>query len=168
MTRASMPPELQIRPTSEADRQWIAAFTADHWGTDFVVAHGVVYHPHRLPGFVAHAAAGVLGLATYSIDRQACELVTLNTVTQAQGIGTALLQAVAAAAKQAGCARLWLITTNDNLDALAFYQKRGMHLVALHPNALALSRQLKPSIPLVAANGIPIRDELELELLLAP
>jgi N-acetylglutamate synthase-like GNAT family acetyltransferase len=75
-----------------------------------------------------------------------------------------LIEAVAAAARASGCRRVWLITTNDNLTALAFYQKRGFVLTALHPNAVAASRKLKPEIPLVAENGIPIRDELELEL----
>jgi ribosomal protein S18 acetylase RimI-like enzyme len=75
-----------------------------------------------------------------------------------------LIEAVVGAARSAGCRRVWLITTNDNLTALAFYQKRGFVLTALHPNAIAESRKLKPEIPLVAENSIPIRDELELEL----
>jgi len=155
---------LSIRATSEADREWVAAFISEHWGAEIVVAHGVVYRPDRLAGVAAADGSGVVGLATYSIEGDACELVTLDAVRRGEGIGTALLAAVANAAGTAGCRRLWLITTNDNLDALAFYQKRGMRLVAVHRDAIARSRALKPSIPMVAPNGIPIRDELELEM----
>ncbi len=77
-----------------------------------------------------------------------------------------LIEAVKQAAVSAGCRRLWLITTNDNLHALRFYQKRGFRLVAVYPNALEESRRLKPEIPLVGLDGIPLRDELELELAL--
>ena len=80
------------------------------------------------------------------------------------GAGTALIEAVAGAARAAGCARLWLITTNDNLRALRFYQRRGFRLAALHRDALARSRELKPSIAEIGLDGIPLRDELELEL----
>jgi ribosomal protein S18 acetylase RimI-like enzyme len=66
------------------------------------------------------------------------------------------------AAIRAGCVRLWLITTNDNLHALGFYQKSGFRLVALHPDAVAESRRLKPSIPEVGLDTIPLRDEIEL------
>jgi RimJ/RimL family protein N-acetyltransferase len=69
-------------------------------------------------------------------------------------------------ARQAGCQRLWLITTNDNLTALRFYQKRGFTLAALHRNALKQSRKIKPEIPLVGNHGIPLRDEIELEMIL--
>jgi N-acetylglutamate synthase-like GNAT family acetyltransferase len=162
-----VPLDIRIRPTCEGDQQWIRKFTLNCWGAEFVVAHGLVYLPHQLPGFVAEDTDGtVLGFASYLLEPSNCELVTINAVQQGRGIGTALLSAIIAAATQAGCTRLWLITTNGNLDALAFYQKRGFQLVAIHRNALDRSRQLKPVIPLVSENGIPLRDEIELELLL--
>lgn len=59
--------------------------------------------------------------------------------------------------------RIWLITTNDNLNALGFYQKRGFRIKAVYPGAVDEARRIKPEIPLAASNGIPIRDEIELE-----
>jgi hypothetical protein len=56
------------------------------------------------------------------------------------------------------------MTTNNNLRALAFYQKRSFRLVGLVPGAIDEERNVKPSIPLVDAEGLPIRDELHLEL----
>ncbi len=154
----------RIRPTAPADGEWIVPFTKEYWGAPFVVAHGVIYHPHALPGFVALDAEGrVVGLVTYHVARDACEVVTLNSVRENRGVGTALLEAVRDLAVEAGCARVWLITTNDNLRALGFYQRRGYRLAALHRDALRTSRKLKPSIPLISSDGIPICDEIELE-----
>ena len=105
-----------------------------------------------------------VGLLTYQIEGSNCEIVTIDSTAEGEGIGTSLIDAVKERAKAKGCRRLWLITTNDNLSALGFYQRRGFRLIALYPNALEASRRLKPQISMKAANGIPIRDELELEL----
>jgi DNA-3-methyladenine glycosylase I len=103
-------------------------------------------------------------LVTYRIEGEACEIVSLDSTIETIGIGSALIQAVRDTAASAGCKRLWLVTTNDNMAALRFYQKRGFVLVAVHRNALDESRRLKPEIPLVGIDGIPLRDEIELEL----
>ena len=100
-----------------------------------------------------------------SIGLEGC-IAALDGLAQGQGIGTALLETVKQVALEAGCRRLWLIVTNDNLPALRFYQKRGFHLAAVYPNALEASRRLKPEIPLFGLDGIPLRDEIELELTL--
>ena len=96
-----------------------------------------------------------------------CELVVLEAFEKGRGIGTALLDATTDVARKAGCRRLWLVTTNDNLDALRFYQRRGLRLVRLWVDAVTEARlKLKPEIPLVGDHGIAIRDELEFELIL--
>jgi ribosomal protein S18 acetylase RimI-like enzyme len=159
---------MQILPTQFSDAAWIRTFTREHWADDYVVVHGVIYYPHKLPGFVAKDEKGsILGLATYSLDPSNCELVSLNADPPGTGVGTALVSAVIEVAQKAKCKRIWLITTNDSVEALAFYQKRGFHLVAVYPNALEISRKLKPSIPMISSNGIPLRDEIELEMHLA-
>jgi ribosomal protein S18 acetylase RimI-like enzyme len=162
---------LNIRPLSPADRDWVRRHVAEHWGAEIVVAHGTRYHPAELPGFVAELNGKTAGLVTFHIagDRiagDASEIVTLDSLIEGQGIGTALSEAVKAAAEAAGCRRLWLTTTNDNLRALGFYQKRGFRLVAVHPGAVDAARRLKPEIPLIGNDGIPIRDEIELEIVL--
>ncbi len=160
---------VRIRPTRPTDRDGVRAFTIEQWCGEFVTAHGTVYYPDRLPGFVAEDSAGeILGLVTYSLDGGDCEVATLNAVQQRVGIGTALFDAVAEVARGAGCRRLWLMSTNDNVEALAFYEKRGMRLTAVHRDAVARSRKLKPAIPLAGRYGIPICDEWELELSLIP
>ena len=131
-----------------------------------MVTRGRVHHIDRLPGFVAIRGNERLGLATYLIEGSACQITSLDSLVEGMGVGTALIEAVAATAFAARCERLWLITTNDNTHALRFCQKRGFSLVAVHRNALEQSRKLKPEIPLVGIDGIPLRDEIELEKVL--
>lgn len=85
-----------------------------------------------------------------------------------RGIGTALINSAIEIARNHRCRKVVVITTNDNLEALRFYQKRGFDLVRIRRDALTLSRKLKPSIPEIGENGIPIRHELELEYALEP
>jgi ribosomal protein S18 acetylase RimI-like enzyme len=122
-----------------------------------------------LPGFVATLDGAPAGLASYAVRGSECELVTIRSLREGRGVGRALLAAVRDAAADAGCSRLWLITTNDNLRALELYQRFGMDIVALHRHAVSEARRtLKPSIPERGVNGIPITHELELELHLRP
>ena len=156
----------QVRPLTTEDREWVRQFTMEHWGDTLVVAHGKVYHPETLPGFVAVLKENRVGLLTYVLEEEQCEIVTLDSTRLEIGIGTRLIQAIMQVAQAAGCKRLWLITTNDNLHALRFYQKRGFRLVAVHCNAVDAARQLKPLISLIGNDQIPLHDEIELEMLL--
>ncbi len=153
----------EVREITDGDQDWMRRFIAKHWGAEFVVAHGAVYYPHALPGFVALQDGEVAGLVTYTMDGESCEIVSLDSLRPGQGIGTALVEAVKTAARRAGCRRLWLITTNDNLNALGFYQKRGFRIAAIHRNAVEEARKLKP-IPRIGESGIPIMDEIEMEV----
>ena len=153
-----------VRPLTAADHDWVARRTAESWGAETVVVHQTVYRPAELPGFIAEAEGEIAGLLTYHVKDEACEIVTLDAWRAGLGVGTALIEAAKQAAGEEKCRRLWLVTTNDNTAALRFYQKRGFVLSALRPNAIAGSRKVKPEIPLIGMDGIPIRDEIELEM----
>ena len=126
----------------------------------------MIYHPDTLDGFVAFDAEEWIGEITFHLSGIDCEIVSLDSLRQGQGIGTRLIDKVIEEARTKGCQRIFLVTTNDNLNALGFYQKRGFELVAIHRGALNESRKVKPGIPLIGNNGIPLRDEIELEMLL--
>ena len=159
---------LEMRPLTPQDSEWVRQDIVQYWGDSIVVAHGKVYQPQTLPGFVAILKGDRVGLLTYSLEDENCEIVTITSTKPGIGIGTLLLKAVTQAAQEAGCKRLWLMTTNDNLDALSFFQKRGFRLVAIHRGALDAARQLKPLIPLIGNDQIPLHDEFELEMMLEP
>jgi len=156
-------PEYSIRPVLPEDREWIRSLLVEHWGSDFVVVHETVFYPLKLPGFIALQGDERVGLITYLLSDPDCEIATLNSLTPSQGIGSALIDTMKTIAIRSGCRRLRLTTTNDNLRALHFYQKCGFVLAALRPNAIEKTRKLKP-IPLRGENGIPIRDEIDLEI----
>ena len=153
-----------IRPITETDHDFVLGIFRG-WGADFVISRGRKVFAADLEGFIAEDEAGrKIGLLTYEIIGDQCEVVTLDAYTKFTGIGTELMKHAAEAARQKNCKRLWLITTNDNLNAIRFYQKRGMTIASIHVNAIAHSRTLKPSIPLTGDYGIPVRDEIEFEM----
>jgi GNAT superfamily N-acetyltransferase len=162
--QVSAPVAVRIRSPRRDENAWIERYLRQSWGSATVVSRGVAHDASRLPALLAVQGEEVVGLATFRFADQDCELVTLDALSRHRGVGSALLTRVAEEAGRRGCRRLWLITTNDNLDAIRFYQRRGMRLVAVHPGAVDEARRIKPSIPATGAHGIPIHDELEFEL----
>ncbi len=158
--------KFQIRPLNTSDHEWVASLLVENWGSTKMVTRGKIFSADRLPGFAAIQENKPVGLATYRIDGDQCEITSLNSLEERVGIGTALVDAVKNVATKANCKRVWLVTTNDNTTALRFWQKRGFLLVAVYRNAIAESRRLKPEIGLVGMDGVPLRDEIELELIL--
>jgi GNAT superfamily N-acetyltransferase len=156
----------EIKPLDETGRHWVDEFIANRWSAETIVVHGSVYHPAKLPGFAACIDQTPIGLVTYTIDNRDCEVVSLDSLRPRLGIGYALMDAVLATAWQAGCRKVWLVTTNDNTFALRFYQRYGFSLSAIHKDAVKESRRIKPAIPLTGLDDIPIRDEIEMELCL--
>jgi ribosomal protein S18 acetylase RimI-like enzyme len=153
---------IQVRPLGGEDR----ALVMRYWG-DSVVRRGEAIPIADLPGFVAELDGERAGLLTYAVRGDECEIVTLHSLREGRGVGRALMDAARETAAAAGCRRLWLVTTNDNVEALRFYQRRGFRLAALHAGAVDESRRtLKPEIPVTGNHGIPIRDEIQLELAL--
>jgi GNAT superfamily N-acetyltransferase len=158
---------LIFRSLTVDDKEWVGHFIAKHWGAEMVVVHQTCFWPAECQGFVAFDQTKVVGLVTYVIDGSSCEIISLDSLYEGCGIGTQLIELVRQAALTTGCKRLHLITTNDNLKALHFYQKRGFRLYALYVGAVDESRKIKPEIPLANDDGIGIHDELELEMILS-
>jgi ribosomal protein S18 acetylase RimI-like enzyme len=154
--------DLVVRPVRDGDRPTVEWLTMQLWGAAEVVVHDGVFYPATLPGFIAERSGRIAGLVTYEVRDGVLEIVTINALDMYQGIGTLLIDAVRAEAKRQGCHHVTLTTTNDNIGALRFYQRRGFHLSALRPGAVDRSRQQKPEIPRTGDFGIPLRDEIDL------
>jgi GNAT superfamily N-acetyltransferase len=155
---------ISIDPITANDRETVSHLIADEFGSARMVTRGRLVDTAACPGFMAWRGEEPIGVATYEIEGDACEIMVLLSRVEGIGVGSALIDTAREVAEAAGCKRLWLITTNDNSPALRFYQKRGFRLVAVYPNALEQSRRLKPEIPLIGLDGIPLRDEIELEI----
>ena len=138
-----------------------------HWNSLWVARRDALVSALDHPAVLAWTDGELRGVATFVVDGDDCELLTLHCKDRLSGVGSALLAAVEDLAVDAGCRRLWVVTTNDNVEALRFYQRRGFRLSVLRPGAVDRSRELlKPGIPRSGAHGIPLRDELELEMTL--
>lgn len=151
-----------VRPVRESDRPTVEWLTTQLWGAPEVAVHDGVFYPAVLPGFIAERGARISGLLTYDVQPGVLEIVTINAIDQHTGVGTMLIEAVRAEAKHRGCHEITLTTTNDNLDALRFYQRRGFRLAALRHGAVDRSRLRKPRIPRTGEYGIPLHDEIDL------
>ncbi|SDJ65564.1 GNAT family N-acetyltransferase [Sediminibacillus albus] len=152
---------MQYIKLKEIDNEQITRFFVEHWDSPEMVISSGVYQCDRLPGYAAVSSQRVIvGLITYIINAGECEIISLDSLLEKQGIGTKLVGLVEMEARNTDCHRLKLVTTNDNMHALGFYQRRGYRIVKIFSGAVDKARAIKPEIPLVAENGIAIKDEL--------
>jgi GNAT superfamily N-acetyltransferase len=150
---------VRARLVEGLDRADAIARLASSWG-DPMVVRGERWLLGDCEILVAGAGEGVA--AVCGRDRPVAEIVVIEAFDRRQGIGTVLIDAIIAHCRDFEALRL--CTTNDNLDALRFYQRRGFRLSAVRPDAVTQARRLKPSIPLVGDYGIEMCDEIDLVL----
>ena len=153
-----------LRRLALDDLPRLRRFWIEHWGGEEMITRGHVFRPEQLEGFIVEDGEEWVGLLTFLIKDGECEVTSLDSLREGLGIGSKLLEQAIEEARVRGCKRLFLITTNDNLNALGFYQKRGFEITAIYRGAVNASRKIKPGIPLVGYNNIPLRDEIELEI----
>ena len=146
-------------------RKQVNNILINEWEATDIIIRGKVVDGTKLDGFVAIDNNNkIIGLVTFIIEKDECEICSLNSFIENKGIGTNLINKVKEYAKQNNCTRLKLITTNDNIRGLEFYQRRGFVFSNIYKNAIENSRKIKPQIPMFADNGLPIRDEIEFEM----
>lgn len=154
-----------VREIAEGDRAWQREFLTKHLVSPVVSSRRKWIDTMVLPGFVAWKGAARVGIAMHTkmVRGEECELVALASEASGGGVGSALLAALTEAAKEAGCSRLVLTASNDNLDAMRLYQRRGWRFAKIYPGAMDDARREKPEIPLLGAYGIRMRDDVEFE-----
>lgn len=150
-----------FRRITPDDLPALRRFWLEQWAGEEMLVHGDVFRPEQVEGFVNQDWTG---LVTFVLGAEGCEIISLDALKEGGGTGTALIDAVVQEAGRRGCPRIFLSTTNDNLHALGFYQRRGFELVTVRRGAVTESRKRKPGIPMIGENDIPLRDEIELEL----
>lgn len=154
---------IKVRAFEPSDHEWAYRLLFPRGEPSRVASKQTLHDPLALPGFVAWKSGARVGLTTYRVDEDECELLTLDSAVSNEGAGTALVEAVMDAARSAGCHTVWVITTNDNTRALRFYQRRGFRILEVRPGAVDREREtIKPEISVLGNDRIPIRDEIEL------
>jgi ribosomal protein S18 acetylase RimI-like enzyme len=154
---------VEIHPISPGNRAAVDALAVRFWGGTRVIYVSGVVETAALPGAAALLDGAFAGAVTWAREGDALRIVTIASLVEDRGVGRALLAAAEAEARAQGAARLVVSTVNSNLRALGFYQAGGYMLAALHVGAIARLRAIKPGIPALDANGIPIRDQIDLE-----
>ena len=162
------PVAVLVRPLAADDRGWVRASLQRAWSSTTVARRRELVEALDLTGYVALLGGRRSGLALVDVRDRDLEVVAMFTSAPRQGVGRALMERCVIQAREQGCRRVWLITTNNNIKAIAFYQRIGMDLCAYYRYEVRASRQLKTSIPLRDSTGVPIDHELEFELLLDP
>ncbi len=152
-----------IERISNETRELVNQFFIDNWFSTDMSIRGEIIDGTKLDGFLLREENTIIGLVTYTFFDDICEIVSLDSKRENMGIGSVLLKEVEKIAKNNNSQKMRLITTNDNMRALQFYQKRGYCLTKLYINAMEEVRKIKPNVPALGDNGIPLRDEIELE-----
>ncbi len=153
-----------VRDSTPADIGWIHDVLAKQWHGPLIERGDEFVDASKLPCLIAERDGDKVGLATLLIGDNFLEIITINSFQEGIGVGTSLIDAAIGKGRELGKTDLRLFTTNDNIHAIGFYQKRGLHLHALHLGTMTRARTMKPEIPLVGKSGIPIRDEIELRI----
>ncbi|MDD3225705.1 MAG: GNAT family N-acetyltransferase [Clostridium sp.] len=155
---------MDIRTISPKNREQVNKFIRDQWFTTEMAVRGKIVDMAQLDGVVAYERETIIGLITYKIEGNECEVMSLDSIREKHGIGTTLLNEVIKISSIMKCSKVKLITTNDNINAIKFYQKRGFDMVHLYYDAVKEARKLKSSIPVIGDFGIPLRHEIEFEI----
>lgn len=150
-----------IIPIDKQYRDEVNKIIEAEWAGPIVISKGVSHDTRGYNGFISITDDKLTGYVLYRLEDKKCEIVVLQSLIENQGIGSSLIRAVIEVAKANRCSEVWLITTNDNIHAIRYYQKFGFELRAVHINAIDVSRKLKPSIPLLGNEQIPIKHEFE-------
>lgn len=148
------------------NRKKVNQFIEEQWFSTDMVIRGKIVDMTSVDGFFIEQGGNIAALITYIINGGICEITSLNSLIEGKGIGSSLVEDVIASAKKHKCKKIIVVTTNDNIGAIRFYQKRGFEIARLYRNSLNKARELKPSIPLIGDNGIPLMHEIEFEMIL--
>lgn len=155
---------ITLRSITENDRPWMCQLWLQWWSAPFVVSkEGKIHHIDDMAGFIAETYGNPIGLITYTIVDAECEITSLISLIEGRGIGIKLVQKLEEHVRAQRCRRIWVITTNDNLHALGWYQKRGYRLVTVYRDAMNQVRKVKPELAILGIENIPLLDMIELE-----
>ena len=142
------------------NRNQINEFIRQQWYTTTMIIRGKEIDMTKTEGFYVREGENIVGLITYIVYGSVLEILSLDSLRENQGIGTKLVETVIEEAKDRKLQKIVLI------NAIRFYQKRGFDMANLFRDAVTAARKKKSEIPLIGENSIPLRHEIEFELVL--
>lgn len=155
-------PPVIIREGEERDRPGITALFERDFGYTNIVSFGEEVVLAGAPALVAWMKGELAGALAYRLRPDTLLILALATdpMWQRSGVGGHLVAESEALARGRGLGSLRVSTTNDNLPALYFYQRRGFVVTEVVPGGLL--GHIKGTAA-VGFGGIPLRDEIRME-----
>jgi hypothetical protein len=154
----------EVRPM--ADRTALEDLLRLRWSDGTIFVRGRLLSPQDVEAFGAYLNNRLQGVVTWRVEDGTLYMLTMNNITDKRGVSTALLDKMLAVGREKGFPFMRALLTNDNWPGFRWYQRRGFRIVAVHPGVVDMMRAMKPSIPERGVEGIPMRDEIELEIVL--
>jgi GNAT superfamily N-acetyltransferase len=155
---------MNVRPITPEDREWVADLIATAFGSVRLMSNDhLIDDASLLNGFAAEIDGRPIGCALVNEVDGDVELVALVSTYRGAGVGSGLLETVVERGKRDGWKRLWLVTSNDNTDAIRMYQRAGWEWTKFRRDAITKARAVKPEIPEIGNHGIPVRHEIHFE-----
>ena len=152
-----------LREIKSTDQEWIKKISLDLWNSVEVVSQHKIYYTDKLSGILAIYQDTRAGLLLYSIDQPTLNIISLNTLYENIGIGSKLIERIEKIGIKKRLKKVRITTTNDNIDALRFYQAKGFQIINVNVDIMKKYRKLKPGLPKLGFYNIEIRDEFVLE-----
>jgi len=156
-------PSITLREIKSTDQEWIKKISLDLWNSVKIVSQHKIYYTDKLSGILALYQDTRAGLLLYSIDQPTLNIISLNTLFENIGIGSKLIERIEKIGIKKKLKKVRVTTTNDNIDALRFYQAKGFQIIKVNVDIMNKYRKLKPELPKLGFYNIEIRDEFVLE-----
>ncbi|WP_019743658.1 GNAT family N-acetyltransferase [Bacillus altitudinis] len=161
--KCSLSEELTVTQPISKDFSWLTCFFNEHWGGTTMVSKGTTYNVLNENIMLAKRGDSIVGILVYKIFKEEAEILTLEALEKYHGVGSKLLFELEQHLKTQNIHSINLITSNDNLNAIRFYQRKGYSFKNIYIGAIDKARMLKPTIPSIGNYGIHVKDELEFE-----
>lgn len=157
--------DLLIRKKNDEDKKIVEERLMEEYGFKGMITPAQAYQDLSiLGGFLAFEENKLIGQILLNYNNEECEIVELHTKNRGVGIGTELIKKSIEEAKEKKCKRIWVSTSNDNIDALKFYQKRMFFMCKIHENHFDKVRAKNPNFPKYGDYGILLKNQIELEM----
>jgi ribosomal protein S18 acetylase RimI-like enzyme len=159
--RLDLPPVLTREATAAEQDAALELFRRD-FGRTSIASFGEVIPLSETSTIVAEMQGDVSGALAWRPRENALQIVALATepMWQRSGVGGHLVAEAEVVARRTGATRVVLATTNDNLPALYFYQRRGYRITDVVRDAWRDHAELTIGVGFAS---IPVLDELRLE-----
>ncbi|GAE90167.1 hypothetical protein [Acetivibrio straminisolvens] len=75
-----------IKQIDDDYRKEVVKLAIENWSSSIIVSKGKVHSFEDLPGFIALENCRIIGIITYSITDDSCEIASLDSLVENRGV----------------------------------------------------------------------------------